>query len=359
MEQVEGAMVRGERDYQHINGTTGPLVYPAGHIYSFYAIWKLTKREVVDETVPSGTFTYYLRDVQAVFFPIYLLFGIAVLLCYSSDKSIPPWLVLATLTSPRIHNIFLLGFFNDCICMLFFYLSCYCFLRQHWTWGCIYYSLSVSVKMNALLASPGLLLLLLINTGFVGTFYHLTTCASVQLALGAPFLLVNPLSYIARSFNLGRQFDVEQSVNFAFLNNSLFISSAFSILLLLATVSAWVLFLMKFKKEGLLSFHRSSPHEILLVLFLSNFVGVCFSRTLHYQFLVWYAHMLPYLAWQLTSVWWPFRMLLCVSIYLAWEVFPATFLSSLALQVTQLVLLYLLFVTPKLFSNEVNDRKQN
>lgn len=37
--------------------------------------------------------------------------------------------------------------------------------------------------------------------------------------------------------------------------------------------------------------------EILLPLFTANFLGLCFSRTLHYQFYVWYFHTLHYLLW--------------------------------------------------------------
>ena len=35
----------------------------------------------------------------------------------------------------------------------------------------------------------------------------------------------------------------------------------------------------------------------LLPLFTANLIGVALSRSLHYQFYVWYFHSLPYLLW--------------------------------------------------------------
>lgn len=41
MQEVEG-FLSGERNYMHLEGDTGPLVYPAGFVYVFVALRSLT-----------------------------------------------------------------------------------------------------------------------------------------------------------------------------------------------------------------------------------------------------------------------------------------------------------------------------
>lgn len=64
----------GERDYAMIKGDTGPLVYPAGHVYIYSALYELTQQG---------------RDIitaQAVFAGVYLLTLGIVGMCYREAR---------------------------------------------------------------------------------------------------------------------------------------------------------------------------------------------------------------------------------------------------------------------------------
>jgi alpha-1,3-mannosyltransferase len=75
------------------------------------------------------------------------------------------------------------------------------------------------------------------------------------------------------------------------------------------------------------------PHFIVSTLFVSNFIGIVFARTLHYQFYSWYFHTVPYLLWGVTKL--PTFVCIAVvcAIEFAFNVYPATAVSSLVLQV--------------------------
>lgn len=126
-----------------------------------------------------------------------------------------------------------------------------------------------------------------------------------------PFLLVNPWSYLSRSFDLGRVFLYEWTVNWKFLPEEIFLNRylhigliSAHILVLLIFVPIWIRFLQSYHRfeKVAQSTEGKTPMQIrsqlvLLPLFVSNFIGICFSRSLHYQFYVWYYHTIPYLLW--------------------------------------------------------------
>jgi alpha-1,3-mannosyltransferase len=212
MQEVEGWWLHGEHDYRLLRGDTGPLVYPAGFLYFFCILRYLTH---------NGR---NIRRAQHLFAAFYLIQSAIVFLIYTrvlrcrqrSVASIWSWrLAMGMLClSKRLHSIFLLRLFNDGIAMLFLYVSIFMFMKNSWKWGCLCFSLGVSIKMNVLLFAPGLLLLLLQSqSSLKGTIICLIVCASSQLILGAPFLFSYPESYLRKAFELDRVFFFKWTVN--------------------------------------------------------------------------------------------------------------------------------------------------
>lgn len=80
---------------------------------------------------------------------------------------------------------------------------------------------------------------------------------------------------------------------------------------------------------------------VVITIFVSNFIGVVFARTLHYQFYSWYFHTIPYMIWHslhysgseenIAAV--SLGFLIMATIELCFNVYPATWWSSLLLQV--------------------------
>ncbi|NXW92916.1 ALG3 mannosyltransferase, partial [Alopecoenas beccarii] len=347
MAEVEG-FANGTLDYTQLKGDTGPLVYPAGFVYIFLGLYYATGR---------GT---DIRLAQYIFAGLYLLNLLLVFRIYCRTNKVPPYVFFfMCCASYRIHSIFVLRLFNDPVAMAILFLAINLFLEERWSWGCLLFSLAVSVKMNILLFAPGLLFLLLQRFGLLGCIPKLCICALLQVILGLPFLLVNPVGYLTRSFDLGRQFQFKWTVNWRFLPEEVFQNRAFHATLLLAHLAGLGLFALHRwhrSKESILALlkdpaerkHPSPPLTIVFVLFSSNFLGICCSRSLHYQFYVWYFHTLPYLLWctptaKLAHM--P-KVLLLGVIELCWNTYPSTVCSSLSLHICHgLVLLQLWYGT--------------
>ncbi|KAL4221776.1 dolichyl-P-Man:Man(5)GlcNAc(2)-PP-dolichol alpha-1 [Mactra antiquata] len=339
MQEVEGVL-NGTYDYFQLKGDTGPLVYPAGFVYIFSGMYYITNE---------GT---NLRMAQYIFAVLYILSLLVIFDIYRRVKKVPPFVYFfMCCASYRIHSIYILRMFNDPVAMLLLYIAVDLFLMNKWSIGCLFFSLGVSVKMNILLFAPALLYLLLVTQGVPGTIQHLTICAVPQIVLALPFLLANPWAYIKMSFNLGRQFFYKWTVNWRLLPEEIFLNKYFQLSLLVAHVIILLLFVvykwkrylpkMEFKKPNI----KLSADQILLPLFTANFIGMCFSRSLHYQFYVWYFHTLHYLLWS-TNLPVVLRVLILGVIELCWNTYPSTVLSSSMLHVCHLLTLIGLWLSP-------------
>jgi alpha-1,3-mannosyltransferase len=370
MEEVDGWYVDGKYDYRELKGGTGPLVYPAGFLYLFWAIQQITGRQI--------------PKAQRVFLLLYLATQFVLLVLYTKvlrHSIVSTATVITTPTkndqeqqqdvqlqqsrriwsfriamgclclSKRFHSIFLLRLFNDGPAMLLAYISFWCFTNQRWNLGCFIFSLAVSIKMNILLFAPGLLYLL-IETSPVMTVPRLAICGITQLILGAPFLLRHPISYLRKAFELDRQFFFKWTVNLKFLPEDVFLSKWWAIFLLLLHVGLLIAFHYRLYRSTyniksnnstsrikITVIPSTSPQHILLTLFASNFIGICCARTLHYQFYSWYFSSLPLLLWISTSypIW--IRIMLMGMIEYSFLTFPATPTSSVCLQIAHWTIL--------------------
>ncbi|KAJ8673987.1 hypothetical protein QAD02_005249 [Eretmocerus hayati] len=347
MQEVEGVL-NGTLDYSQLKGDTGPLVYPAGFVYIFTGLYYITSRGV------------NVKLAQYIFGVLHIVLLILVFRIYARSKKVPPWvLILVFSTSYRIHSIFVLRLFNDPIAMIFLFASINAFMDQRWYLGSILYSLAVSVKMNILLFAPALLIAYISNLGVINTCIQLSICAFLQLLLGAPFLISNPISYIKGAFNLGRIFEYKWTVNWRFLPEDIFISPYFHFSLLIMHILTLIYFAPKWKKyldsyRKLISIQKelrpqftsksnvdmsTTSQLFILPMFAANFIGLVFSRSLHYQFYVWYYHTLPYLVWccdYKTAT----KLVILGLVELCWNTYPSTVFSSACLHMCHLGLLY-------------------
>ncbi|XP_026669299.1 lethal(2)neighbour of Tid protein [Ceratina calcarata] len=347
MQEVEG-FLNGTLDYSKLKGDTGPLVYPAGFVYVFSTLYFITGHGA------------NIKIAQYLFAILYIVLLILVFRIYVKTKKVPPYvLIIMCCTSYRIHSIFILRLFNDPIAMVLLFASLNAFLDNQWYLGSILYSAAVSIKMNILLFAPALLIAYVYNLGIIKTIIHLLICALIQVALGLPFLLDNPLAYIKGAFNFGRVFEFKWTVNWRFLPEHIFISPYFHVSLLLLHILTLIYFVpicikymksyakLKYVGESLQPQLRkkekidmSTVSQLFIFpMFATNFIGITFSRSLHYQFYIWYYHTLPYLIW-CTDYKTVIKLTILGIIELCWNTYPSTIYSSVSLHVCHLMLLF-------------------
>jgi hypothetical protein len=142
MQQV-AQYINGERDYLKLYGDTGPLVYPAAHVYIYRLLYQVTDHG------------QNIALAQYIFIGLYLATLVLVMQCYRQAK-VPPYVFPLLVLSRRLHSIFFLRLFNDCFAVFFLFLAIFCYQRRLWTLGSIAYSFGLGVKMSLLLALPAI-----------------------------------------------------------------------------------------------------------------------------------------------------------------------------------------------------------
>lgn len=243
----------------------------------------------------------------------------------------------------------MLRLFNDPIAVLVAYASFYALLRKRHTLSAFLFSLAISIKMNILLFSPAFALIFYEDLGLIKSMKNAALAFGLQLVLAAPFLYTDPMAYLSRAFDFHRVFLYQWTVNWRFLKEDLFTSPQFFKLLLCAHFgllfivffSRWINVLLKLvhlKKFSGMLMHELRIEDPILTLFIANFIGVACSRSLHYQFYIWYYHSLPMILWA-TRYSVVFKILLMGCIEYAWNEYPPTAFSSLLLHACHFLIL--------------------
>lgn len=383
MQEVAGVIVDGEFDYLKLRGDTGPLVYPAGFVYAYALLFQLTD---------GGSNVLYAQFVYCVLHA--LCFGTVAFIyyLYCSDQPCDrrrPRLhmacILLLLISRRVMSLFVLRLFNDALQVLLVYLAVASLASNRWILGCLLFSASVSVKMNALLYTPALAVVLCQALGPLRAFAHLVLiCGGFQLVVGAPFLWHASSSYLSKAFEFDRVFLHKWSVNGAFLPEETFSDSRLAAALLgthlfmllifgqyrwtiagsgglLGLISTrgerskewlvgkdWWVWALRYKPRRLQSCH------VIHCMFSCNLIGIVFARTLHYQFYLWYFHTLPLLIFTCELPMF-LKVALLLAIEIAFNVYPPRHLAALALCLSHLTLLSFLWNLPPKKSRDINS----
>lgn len=356
MQQVAVA-AEGELDYSEIAGDTGPAVYPAGFLQVYLFLLSVTNGGE-DIAVAQLLFGY--------------LFTVTVALAcatYTMSPGLAPWPLYLLLCSKRLVSIYVLRLFNDCFTtvgmvavVLTLQQAAYfrrLLGRRGAFWLCVVaadiYSLALLVKMNALLYLPAFayVVFLLLDELPVLLAAVCAVIPAVQVMVGWRYLL--PMAwdeearylrwtYLRQAFDFLRGFLYEWTVNWRFVDEKTFASRGFANALVVLHVSLLVFFLATrfvrasgrsfgelcqvrlFGKDN--RFHgEHAPRVVLAIFGTTNLVGVLCARSLHYQFLLWYCWLLPFLLHAAGT-----GPLLGAAVFLShewcWNVFPATPLSS-------------------------------
>ena len=267
---------------------------------------------------------------------------------------VPPYVLPLLVLSKRLHSIYILRLFNDSFSILLLFLSLYAYQRRLWTLGSISYSLSVSVKMNTLLALPGVGAILLQSLGRGLALRQATLMLQVQCVLGWQFLVANSRSYLSKAFELSRVFLWQWTVNWRWLGETCFLSRQLHYALLAAHLALLAAFgITRWTRPSELPFHRFlktylftwspptpeslqsyqlaqriTPRFVLTTVLTSNLIGVLCARSLHPQFYSWIAWGTPYLlyktGWNAVVIY-----LVWAAQEVAWNIYPSTTKSSL------------------------------
>ncbi|POY72077.1 hypothetical protein BMF94_4884 [Rhodotorula taiwanensis] len=379
--QQAQAFLDGERDYAMLKGESGPANYPALHIYLYSALSWLTDRGKHLERAQWAFAGVYLATLAVV------LFGV-----YRRNRRIPPYVLPLLSISKRLHSIYMLRMFNDCVVMLLVYAALLLYMipapsisssdpqagrvakrrvEQRWLLGTALLSCALSIKMSTLLFLPALFYLVFVHFSPLALLQHVLVLLTTQVLLAAPFLSTAEYRsrYLAQAFDFGRAFEWEFTVNWRWLGEEAFVNPSWPQFLLGAHAVGLLVWGSKWAEEDggmerLLRRAVAKPtarpamgkalasSRIATMFFCANLTGVVCARSLHPQFYAWFAHSLVWMCWGTSCAFEPMHCLVIISLVeYGFSVWPSTVNSSLGLVLSLVILLFGVYYGDSIRSN--------
>ncbi|GAA5935597.1 dolichyl-P-Man:Man(5)GlcNAc(2)-PP-dolichol alpha-1,3-mannosyltransferase [Sporobolomyces koalae] len=310
--QQASAFLSGVRDYSKIKGDTGPCVYPAGHVYAYSLLYYLTD---------AGQ---HLVRAQILFAAIYIVTLAVVFAIYRRSERIPPYALIFLTLSKRVHSLYVLRMFNDCLAMLFLFSALWCYSSQRpnvqgtnkrWLIGTCLFSAALSIKMSVLLFLPALLYLVFVYHSPVALVQHVLLLCTTQTLLAAPFLTTQEYArtYWMQAFDFQRAFLWEWTVNWRWIGVEVFEDAAWGQALLMLHAAGLLVMAVRWSDEegGVICLLKSAwkrpnvapartqltQSRTITIFFTTNLIGILMARSLHYQFYIWFYHSIVWLLW--------------------------------------------------------------
>lgn len=154
----------------------------------------------------------------------------------------PPYILPLLALSKRLHSIYVLRLFNDCVGIGIFYVSLLDLMKRRHFRSAVLFSLAVGVKMNVLLFLPAYAVVYVLQGGLYESVKLGVSMISIQILIARPFLRTDGIAYLSRAFNLSRQFLFKWTVNWRFIGEDVFLSREFSNALLAIHITLLALF---------------------------------------------------------------------------------------------------------------------
>ncbi|EGC34695.1 hypothetical protein DICPUDRAFT_153070 [Dictyostelium purpureum] len=308
-EELIPALIRNhfDFDYSHYMHYHGPNTYPAGFTYLYTFLYYISNR---------GNCLQIFQAIWAIL--EFINFILIKRIC--SKLKIPIFLSILPIISNRLHLYNVRIVINDFPSTFLIHIAILLFISKRFKLFSIIYSLTVSLKLHTIFYSPAILFIFFNSLTLNETIYYLSIMAIIQILLGLPFLLVNPVAYISNAYDLSRTLLWEKTRNFKFVGRILYDMKLFNLLLILALVLTIIVFIMKYqniinqlkKLENIkivkklkvndiknFKYYDSVSMELIMnriftLSFISiNFFAIVWARGLYTPFMCWYFYTLP------------------------------------------------------------------